>query len=874
MDMSELLQLKTVLIHERGRIRDQHRDGASPAEVAGALTDLADRTVARVHQLAVDASPAADRLAIVRDLAMVAVGGYGRRDLAPHSDIDLLFLVNNEAAALREFVSRMVRDLWDAGLKLSHSMRTVADCISAARQDLTVRTALCEARLLSGSSGEFADLQRGLAKLLSTVPINRLINEIETQRAQEHHDYHARTVLLCEPNLKKSPGGLRDYHTLRWVALARHGIREPDVLRTGGLLSDADADALTSAVEFLQHIRMEMHFEADSDQDTLIREEQLRLAAWLGYQDEGQLLGVERFMQQYYRQTTAISDVVTRFLEGARRPGMVQSVIDRFSRQRIERDFLLSRRSIAVADDAMPAVLADCERVLHLLDIARGYGVTVEYGTFEAIRSAAAEMLVRPEARCRFLDILANPAGLGWLLRQLDRLGLLSRLLPPFAHAHCLIQFNLYHKYTLDEHSLRAVEALLRRTEDGGPLGRVYREIRRKDLLHLAMLLHDLGKGLGDDHCEVGAEIARQVAADFELNEHDRSVLVFLVRCHLLMAHTAFRRDLEDDATLVQFARAVSTPENLRMLYLMTAADTEAVSPENWTAWKESLLTELYFRTAEELTGESPLADEEDRLRSLRERFTVELNGRFPADWLASQLELMPLSYLQMVDAGKLGRHLEGLQSMADSGVAVVSEFLPQTGFVEFAVLTRDDLAEGLFSKMAGTLAASGIQIVSARIVTRADGTVIDIFTGQDLTFAGEPPAGRRQEVAEQIEAVLTGRESVEALLSRRRLPLGAATDGIVSAAPEVAIDNDSSDRCTIVEVFAQDRLGRLYTIARTLFEAGLSVASAKISTHADQIVDAFYVTTVGGAKLDDPAEQQRLRERLLERLCGGGNGG
>lgn len=846
-----------------------HREGRPAREVAIALTDLCDHTLEHVYRLALEGTPVGGRAEIVMNLSLVALGGYGRRDLAPHSDIDLLFLLaDGDYPALRPFISRMVRDLWDVGLSLSHSVRTVGDCIASARQDLTHCTALGEARLLIGGTRESSSLQRKVHRLFASMPINRFVDDIEAERAQEHQDYHAQTVLLLEPNLKKSPGGLRDYHALRWVALARHGINEPDMLRAAGILSDFDAETLQRACEFLQKLRAEMHFSAGAAQDVLTREEQLRLAEWMGFCDDEQMLGVERFMQQYYRHTTGLRDVVMRFLEGARQPRLLDRISERFSTERVEQHFLRSRRSIAIAPEALETVLADGEQVLHLFDLARDYDVNVTHETLERIRAAVDGMAVPPKAHRRFLQLLANPTALGGVLRQLDRVGLLGRLLPPFVHAHCLIQFNLYHKYTVDEHSFRAVEAAARRQDEQSAPGQAYREIRRKDLLHLALLLHDVGKGMGEDHCETGRAIAEQVGRDFQLNEHERHLLVFLVHQHLLMANTAFRRDLDDPATLVQFTRAVATPETLRMLYLMTAADTEAVSPENWTTWKESLLNELYFRTAEALTGEAPVGDEASRKRAICEDLGRSLVGRFSAEWLAFQLSLMPLSYLESTPTSRIDRDLRILLDMPAGKVAVEYEFLPKTGFVEYTVYTQDNIVDGLFSRITGVLTAAGIRIVTARIVTRTDGTVIDKFTGQDLTFTGEPPAGRSAEVAGQIVGALSGNLDVESLLARRRSAFSAPMGPRLHMAPQVEIDNDSSGRFTIIEVFAEDCLGRLYAITRTLVGLGLSVWSARINTQADQIVDVFYVTDGTGGRVVDEAQLTLVSTALLEALC------
>jgi [protein-PII] uridylyltransferase len=595
----------------------------------------------------------------------------------------------------------------------------------------------------------------------------------------------------------------------------------------------------------------------------------VRLAEWLKFRDEGGMLGVERFMQEYYRRTTALNDVVQRFLEGSHRPGRLRRIVQRVSTSRVEQHFLLRPPTISIAPDSAATVLDSAERMVLLFDCARDYDVAVEHESAEMVRRAAGHAEVTPAARMRFHRLLANPVGLGRLVRNLNRAGLLGRLLPPFERARCLIQFNLQHRYTVDEHSLRALEAALRRLDDDGPLGGAYRAVGNKALLHLAILLHDLGKGMDGDHCEIGRDIAEGVAREFGLADHERHVLCFLVRQHLLMAHTAFRRDLGDDTTLVQFAREVATPEMLRMLYVLTAADTEAVSPESWTAWKQSLLDQLYARTAEELTGQSPVGNEEERAAAIRSSLAIVLGPHFPADWLVRQLELMPLGYLQSVPAPRIRRDLQVLeQSGSDLVAHVASEWLPEAGFVEYTVFTRDDLTEGIFSKIAGTLSSSGFQIVDARITTRSDDLVIDTFRGQDLTFTGEPPVSHRQEVGRQICDVLLGCKDVEKLLSRRRMPLGTRAAGMIDIPPRVEIDNDTSTRCTIVEVFAEDRLGRLYTITRTLFDLGLSVQSARISTHADQIVDAFYVTTRTGAKITDTGKLETLRARLLEVLA------
>lgn len=822
-------RLKSVLERRRSEIRAMHAGGASGQDVCTAQTHACDNILRRAYTQALDAARPSDRDEIRDHLALVAVGGYGRCDLAPCSDIDLLFLLSERTSdCVPAFVSSLVRCLWDIGLKLSQSVRTAADCIRFAGGDLAARTSLFEARFLAGRETLYTDLRHRVHRMAAGSSLHKLIDEAVAERRKEHKDYHSETVYLLEPNVKKSPGGLRDYHVLRWVALTRYGTHDTSLLQAKGYLSSADAAVLAESREFLFRLRNEMHYHAGTAQDVLTRDEQVRLAAWLGYETQGALLGVERFMQQYYRLTTGLHELVDRFVERSRKRTWIGRFRSRLLTQRAGEHILYHRDCVALDDSVQPGNPMPVERILHLFELARGFGVPVEHRTFDRIRDASPACVMTSEVRSAFFEMLANPNGLGSLLRNLHRVELLERLLPPFAHARCLIQFNLMHKYTVDEHTLRAVEAATRRIDDPGPLGRAYREIRRKDLLHLALLLHDLGKGFEEDHCVIGRRLAEFTAEQYGLNAHDRGILSFLVHKHLLMVHTAFRRNLDDIATIVQFTRTVGTPEALRMLYVMSAADTEAVAPGEFTVWKESLLTELYGRVLEELTGEKSLE--------------------------------VPVGS----DVGRLPYILSDLRR---GDVKVEAVYMPEMAMMRYTVATHDDITPGLFSKIAGVLTASGIRIVNAQIVTRPDDVVLDVFDGTDLDFTGEPPAGRREEIAELIRSVLLGRQPVERLIALRSNSLPRRGQNPVAEPPEVAIDNDTSERFTIVEVFAHDRLGLLYAITRAMFEMNLSIHSAKISTHYDQIVDVFYVTSQDGARITDAARLEEIRRNILESI-------
>ncbi|MBV8881727.1 MAG: [protein-PII] uridylyltransferase [Planctomycetaceae bacterium] len=861
------LHLKGLLKRQREEIRARHEAGALGGQIATALTELYDRVITAAYQLALEKVSASARPSLLENLALVAVGGYGRGDTAPFSDVDLLFLRSRHAgAAEQDVVNALVRDLWDYGMKLSQSVRTPQDAIDFARQDLPLRTSLTEARLLVGSQALFADLQRRNHRMIQNTSLTKFIEQVLEERRKEHQDYFA-TVNLLEPNVKKSPGGMRDVHLLRWIALPRYGTRDPQMLRAAGVLRLEDAQTVSLGTEFLSRIRNELHFAAGQAQDVLTRDEQVRVAKWMKFENQGPLLFVERFMQQYHRQTTALHDAVMRFAHGARRPGMLRSFIDRFSTRVVEDHYVVASDSIALRAEAP---IDKAETLLRLFDLARRRSVEVSHESLERVRGVAPSCELTPASRKLFLEIMSDPKDLGLLVRNLHRVGLLGRFIPAFERARCLMQWNQYHKYTVDEHSIRALESATFRANDKGPVGQAYRETRRKDVLHLALLLHDIGKGYEEDHSEVGKRIAETLATELGLGEHERQQLVFLVHKHLVMAHVATRRDISDPATLVQFVRTVGTEETLRMLFILTVADTDAVAPGSLTSWKESLFAELYARATEELTGDAPVSDEAERKEKICGQIRPQLAPEFGLDWLNAQLAAMPLSYLRKHPPEILASHLRAQKKMGDGGVRVESRQLGDGGLTEITVFTRDGIAPGIFAKITGALAALRFQIVGADIVTRADGLVVDTFRGIDSDYSKEPPPSRIREFAEAIEDVLRGKQSVEALFARRHESTSPGARQVAGPPTQVEIDNTTADQATIVEVFADDRPGLLYSVARTLFELELSIRSAKISTSLDQVADAFYVTDKSGAKVEDPARLEAIRKKLLDVLPSG----
>lgn len=862
-------------IREHGRRLLQ--GGATGIQVAAAIADQTDEFMAELFHDAVSGLDAGQRKHVEEHAALIAVGGSGRGELAPYSDVDLLFLYEAPAAdPFAACAAQTVRDCWDAGIRLGHSVRTVGQSLNLARQDPQVATALVETRLLWGSRALHERFRKKFVRSVIRGRRRAFIESCIAARMQERLE-RGDTVGELEPDVKRSLGGLRDIHLLRWVAFACYGTADIDGLRLRGALTKEDARLLRTAWEFLTRVRVQLHFEAGQAQDVLSREEQLRLADRFRVGGTAGQRPVERFMQEYFRNSTACADVVARFVDLHRRRSLPARLMSFLVRHRTNRVFRVDRDTIDVVPRHRRAVARDLRRILTLYHTAVLYGVVPTAKLAQTLKQAAPELESHLSEECShlFLTILNCPGYLGNVLRSLYTTGLLEILVPPVSHARCLLQFNQYHSYTVDEHTLRAVEAAERFQWDNGPVGTAYRAIHHKEILHLALLLHDLGKGFEEDHSEVGRRIALETAARLGLSGHQRDLFVFLVHKHLLMSHLAFRRDIGDPEVLLPFSHEVGSPEALRMLYVLTAADLQAVGPGVWTDWKAELLTEMYDRTMLILSGQHYLFHEEQRLQRAKEEVraaVVPLENDAEASEaggaIDEQLGMFPPHYLAATPPSRVAADLAVIQRLGPDEIVVEGDYDNETETVEYRVITREETAAGCFHKIAGVLAAKRLEILTAQISTTDTGTVVDSFRVHDDDYAGAVPSDRIEEVAETIRRVLTGRDAVEQLY-QRHLPFQATAGAApVSNLPmRVVIDNDSSDRCTIIDVFAHDRPGLLYVIARTIYELDLSVMLAKIATHLDQVVDVFYVTDADGCKLCDEERLNAVRECLAARI-------
>jgi len=871
----DVSKIDAALAEQRRLIGQRVMGGASGAETLSVMTDLVDSLIVGRYREAAWHGGETLANAGLRQCCVMALGGYGRRELAPHSDIDLMFLFRPGADdAAKSFIRAVLHPLWDCGFQVGHSVRTIADSIELAQADSTVKTSLMEARFLAGNSDLFQEFHHRYLRKVIVEKTDDFLNQKLEERRREYEKF-GETVYLLEPNIKKSKGGLRDLHLLQWVGIARYQAPTIRELSDRGILSRTDSVALTDAREFLWRVRALLHVHAGTAQEILTFDEQVWLAQHFGYRDLPHLLAVEQFMQQYYQHTMGLHERCMRFVDRCRSVPLWRRLTRLLPAPRVDQYFVVYGGVVTVADEHRTRVLESPALLLRLFDLARERSLMIATPLLEDIHRygehVAADAYHLPEVSRIFLRIMAGPRAAP-TLEAMHRAHLLEKLVPAMGTVRGLMQFNQYHKYTVDEHSLLAVGRAEALAHESNVLGDVYRGIKRKDILHLAVLMHDLGKGQEEvHHSNVGKRLAEDMAACLEFDEQETRTLSFLVHRHLLMAHTAFRRDPNDNKVVLPFAREVGTPAVLKKLLALTAADIAAVGPGVLTKWKESLLIALYERTMPEVSGDREARETPERLIQLAEEVSRQpsLTGQVGVDqaWVEAQLRQFPDRYIYGTAPARMAAHVAAVRRLHSGNVIVETDFHRDLGTCEYAVITHNELTPGIFSKIAGVMAGSGLQILDAQILTRTDGIVVDTFQVTDPDYQGEPPAERWRTVGDRIAAVLKGSEHVDELLRRgARLKLTRSIPN-AQGATEVQIDNETSDACTIIDVFADDRQGLLYVITSVMFQLGLSIHAARISTMLDQVCDVFYVTDQAGQKLQDHVRLEPVRTGIQQAI-------
>jgi [protein-PII] uridylyltransferase len=885
---------KKFLKIETERLRIRHRFGLGGVEIARGRSYLIDMVVCRACQLA--AADLHSSEAELNNYAVIALGGYGRRELSPFSDVDLLFLhTGSRATEAKRFVERTLYLLWDMGLTVGHSFRSLKECVSMARTDLVSRNAMCEARHLTGNADLFRRFTRQLddAVFRSRRETEGFLQAMMTERRARYEKF-SRAVCVQEPNVKESAGGLRDLHTALWVAHARYQQKSLDDLRAEDQISGAEYASARRAYDFIMRVRNEAHFLTGRKADLLTLDLQPQVAASFGYEAKRGLEASELFMRDYYQRASELHHFAESFIARAlvsptdkrnlvkrvtasfeSRQGKLYLTITRGTQRPGEATNYEIKQGKLYLKEESHDFRSNAMHLLELFSVAQSERVALSEELKATIRSqlhlVTRRFRASKEASRAFIDLLSRKGRVAPVLRMMHETGFLGKLLPEFARITFLVQHDFYHKYTIDEHTLKAIEALDRLAEECDPrllrLVKVFGEIDNAAPLYLGLLLHDIGKGHGGGHVQKGTRIAERLCERLQLDEHSAAQVRFLVKEHLLMSHTSQRRDLSEEGLIDSFVARVTNLNNLNKLLLLTYGDISGVGPGVWTDWKATLLWELYARARVHFVEENSARLDRDRRSLFKQQVIRELAPEFPPSGVERHFAMMPDRYQRANKASQIARHLRLARRLDTETLATDWQIAPGEHCTNLTVCARD--RAGLFARIAGTLTAHGINILSADLNTREDGLVIDTFKVCDVQTQLAVRPESHAKVEKNLQAALAGNYDVAAAVTQQlaRVPRRSwRKTARKLVRPSVRFDTEASALSTVIEVRAEDQPGLAYKIANAIAGLQFNITFAKITTEKSHALDVFYVTDARGQKLD-AAGMQAVEQALIEAL-------
>ncbi|RMD63123.1 MAG: [protein-PII] uridylyltransferase [Alphaproteobacteria bacterium] len=870
-----LAVLKEALQAGRADIRRRFEAGGTGRAVARetcALTDevirvIYDHVSERLYPLA---NPSAGEI-----LSLVALGGYGRGELAPQSDIDLMFLLPYKITPRSEqVIEETLYFLWDLGFKVGHAVRSLDEVIRLARADLTVCTSLLEARWLWGEADLFRTLQnRFRSEVVHAKGATRFIEAKLAERTRRH-ERHGGSRYSLEPNIKEGKGGLRDLHTLYWIAKYLYRVDDIEALIGRGVFTRAEVRRFAKAQEYLWTLRCHLHYLTGRPEERLTFDLQHAIAPRMGYTTHAGTRAVERFMKHYFLVAKDVGNLTRVFCAA------LEAEHNRRSRFRLP--VLRARRSLEgfrLEGDRLtvrkPDVFAEKPvQMLRIFHVAQKHDLDIHPQALRWIdrnlKHIDRTVRADPEANRLFLDMLTSPRDPETTLRRLNEAGVFGRFIPDFGRVVAQMQFNMYHHYTVDEHTIFAI-GILHRIERGllrdeVPIAsEVVHKVVSRRVLYLAVLLHDIAKGRRGDHSEIGARIAHKLCPRLGLSAEETETVAWLVRHHLAMSETAFKRDLADPQTIRDFVALVRSPERLRLLLVLTVADIRAVGPNVWNAWKAALLRDLYWRAEEVLSGAVAEENRTARIEEAKAALRAAL-----ADWPQAEVEAHLARgygpYWLSVDHETHVRHAHLVRraEQARAPLSVEARFDRYREVTEVTVYTADHA--GLFSRIAGAMAVAGATIDAARIFTLANGMALDTFYVRGAHGGRFDRPEQLARLSAAIEETLSGRLRPDQTLAARRAPFPSRLR-VFKVRPRVLIDNKASASATVIEVNGRDRPGLLYELTLALTRLHLMIHGARIATFGEQAVDVFYVQDALGSKIEAPARLKRIQKRLLEVL-------
>jgi len=841
------------------------------------LSDLEDELIRAIYRYVTRFVHVADNPTFGERLTIVAVGGYGRGALAPGSDIDLLFLLPYKQTPWGEsVVEAILYVLWDLRQKVGHASRSVAECLRQSKADMTIRTTLIESRFILGSEALFDELLQSFGRETARWDAREFVAaKLDERNARVERAGASR--YLVEPNVKEGKGGLRDLNTLFWIGKYVYRVREARELVGAGLFTSAEMSLFERCEEYLWKVRCHLHFLTGRAEERLSFDVQRALARRLGYRDRAGLSRVERFMKHYFLVAKDVGDltaIVCAALE--ERQAKPRAILDRVMGQLRRRrthglpaGFVVDYDRLNIADDDLFA--RDRVNLIRLFWAADRFSLPMHPDALRAVtrnlRLFDAELRVDPEANRLFLELLLSHNMTEVVLRWMNETGALGRFIPDFGRIVAMMQFNMYHHYTVDEHLLRAVGVLAdleagRKPEYRTLVAEVLPTIVNRKVLYLGLLLHDIAKGRKDDHSVAGKAIALSLCPRLGFTPGETQTVAWLVEQHLTMSSVAQSRDITDPRTIENFAAVVQTLEQLKMLFILTVCDIAAVGPGVLDAWKSQLLRHLYWETEVVLGGGHSAVDRKSRVEAAK----AELRQALP-DWTDEQFEAFAnrhyAAYWLKMDLPHKVRHAEMLRDLGDAPSPLVASVAIDAarGAVELTVIAQDH--RRLLSTIAGACAASGANIVDAHIFTTTDGLALDTILASRAFPLDEDELRRGGRIAHFLSKALRG-EIVVSDAIRARGP--KSRQGLAfTIAPEVSIDNSLSVDCTVIEASGLDREGLLFELTNAISKLNLNIVSAHVTTFGERAVDAFYVKDLTGGKVQSTTRQASIRRQLLE---------
>ncbi len=895
----ELVRYRNFLKVETHRLKILHRAGGSGREVCRARAAILDLLLRHILEGTRAATPELAEKNLP-PIALVAIGGYGRGELNPFSDIDFMFLHSGEMVSgarpkpvMSAIVDGLLYPLWDIGLKVGHSVRSITDCIHIANTDMQSKTSLIEARLVTGNSELFRIFQRQLVEKCVAGFEEEYIEARVKDQALRHAKF-GNSATMQEPNIKNGCGGLRDYQNLHWMAFFKHRTRSTAEMEKRDLISATEGRQLETAYDFLLRARNELHYHTERAVDVLSKSVQPNVAHNLGYTDRSPSRRLEQFMGEFYKHTRniyLITDTLEQRLALRPRPkllpGFKRLILDRLgkSKAQVLDGFKFIEGEIHAAG---PRVFKEQpRRLMRVFLYAQQRGLKLHPDLKQMIRQELrlvdGGFLKDEHVRATFLEILNSRGNVAPALRAMHDMGLLGKYIPEFGKLTCLVQHEFYHQYTTDAHTLVCIEKLDQVWESKEPpfsnYSEMFHEVERPFVLYLALLLHDAGKALHTgNHSEVGGKIALRVGKRLALDGSTTHALRLIIEQHLLLAVTSQRRDLDDESVIRTIAAQVQTAENLRMLTLHTFADSTGTSDQLWNSFKDSLLLTLHRKTFDYLLG-GAASEQAARLERelLEEEIARLLPKTFGQDELHAHFQHLPPRYFRIHGAREIAGDLVLIHLFMQHQITEDDHALepvlswhnePDRGYTTLKVCTWDRL--GLFSRITGSLSAAGINILSSQSFTRADGVALDTFFVTDAVASALVTREGRERFTElMLRALQDESLDLPALIAKQRTarPLYQSHDG-ESIPTRIEIDAHSSETRTIIEVETEDRIGLLYSISQVFAELQLDISVAKILTEKGAAVDTFYVTDMLGRKVEDAASikliERRLRESIL----------